>query len=104
MGCVPTKSLSRAVFRTFSLVTHCQVQLLPMTHSSLSQNNNPTTKGDGTWCMPVFPALKKQRQKDQEFKVSLSYASGSKQAWATRDFSLEVKQKNIHKVYRFLGY
>lgn len=38
---------------------------------------------------PVMPALEIWRQKDQEFKVGLSYISSSRSAWVKRDPALK---------------
>lgn len=42
--------------------------------------------GQGGWWTPVIPALKRWRQGDLEFKVSLSYTARSSPAWTLTGF------------------
>lgn len=47
------------------------------------------------WHTPIFPALGKQKQKDQKFKIGFCYLVNSRQAWATGDQIL--KKFHVHQ-------
>lgn len=44
-----------------------------------------TAENQGVGGAPAVPALRKKKQKNQTFTVSLSYTSGSRPPWAIRD-------------------
>jgi hypothetical protein len=52
-------------------------------------NTDEYSKSLAWWCIPVIPALEKQRQEDQKFETSLGYIVRS---------CLKTKQKNKQTV------
>jgi hypothetical protein len=43
------------------------------------------------WCIPVFPALRRLKQEDREFEVSLSYIERSHLKKKTQTIAIENK-------------
>jgi hypothetical protein len=55
------------------------------------------------WCTPVIPALRRQRQEDQKFRVILSNISSGRAAWSTRDPVSDEKKKRGKVFLPFRG-
>lgn len=50
------------------------------------------------WHTPINPESGKQRQEDQEFKVSVSYTANSRPDWATQDTASKMHEKEYVQV------